>query len=338
MKKVFIIKPMLSLAFFIGCYGCSNNSQIEKHQTKRDNVINVQDKIKEIKTGDVLIGRFNHLSLINNYLIIGDYSTHDKLIHLFNKNNFNYITSTASRGQGPKEITNMGYIGVDEIHHKFYVTDHGKQRILSYELDSVLTDSLYIPTVKTHINNSQFPDRYQYINDTLCIGLFIKPTGNSGYNQFVGQWNMLTGEVKPMKYEHPDIEKKRINLAVSINKKIYIETYFHHDLMSICNLEGDLICNIYGPNWNNKKTNQILHYGNVLVCEEKIFALYLGEDRLSKGLPTKFLVFNLNGDYIKTIETGYQITGFCYDQKNKRLLMSLDDEIQFAYLNLDGII
>lgn len=338
MRNAIIIERFLYLLLFIGCWGCSNAPLAEKHQNKRNNIIKVQSKIKKIEIEEVLIGGFNYLYIIDEYLIIGDYGSQNKLIHLFNKSNFNYITSIASLGQGPKEITNMGYIGIDETHRLFYVTDHGKQKIFSYELDSVLTDSLYLPKVKTNIDKRQFPDRYQYINDTLCIGLFIKPTGNSGYNQFVGQWNMITGEVKPMKYEHPDIEMKRVNLTVSIEKNIYIEAYAHHDLMSICSLEGDLICNIYGSNWDSRKTNKILHYGDIAICGERIFALYLGKDRLSEGLPTQFLVFNLNGDYIETIETGYQIMNFCYDKKENRIIMSLDDEIQFAYLDLDGLI
>jgi hypothetical protein len=46
----------------------------------------------------------------------------------------------------------------------------------------------------------------------------------------------------------------------------------------------------------------------------------------------------MDGNYIKTIETGYRICDFCYDEKNNRVIMNLDNEIQFAYLSLDKIL
>lgn len=60
------------------------------------------------------------------------------------------------------------------------------------------------------MNETLFPSDYQYINDTLSIAALIKPTGTSTFDQFLGKWNMSTGEITPMKYTHPDIKEKRI--------------------------------------------------------------------------------------------------------------------------------
>ena len=54
--------------------------------------------------------------------------------------------------------------------------------------------------------------------------------------------------------------------------------------------------------------------------------------------PTRFFVFGLNGDYLKTLDVGFQIVSFCYDKDCDRIIMNLDDEIQFGYLDLDKII
>lgn len=337
---------LLYLLFIVACWSCTNSSEVEKHQNKRDNIINVRQKIKEIKIEDVLISGSNRLQLMNDYLIISDYNSIDKLIHLFDKNSFNYLTSTTYRGQGPGEIANLGYVAVNEPNRLFYVTDHGKQKIFTYNLDSVLADSLYMPKDKLKMNERQFPSEYQYINDTLCIGRIIEPIGNSDFKPSVAKWNMTTGEIKLMKYEHPEIEKKRISFAVSMAQGIYVECYSYHDLMTICDLNGDLKYNIYGSNWNNRKSNKISYYGNVAFCGDKIWVTYSGEDTFSKdpngriksNNPTMFLVFDINGDYIQTLETGYNITHFCYDKEKNRIIMSLNDEIQFAYLDLDGLI
>ena len=130
------------------------------------------------------------------------------MIHIFDKNDFSYLASTAYVGQRPNEITVMGHIGIDEERHCFYVSDHGKQKIYSYDIDSVFANSDYVPTVKTEMNMTRFSDKYQYINDTLSYALMIEPTSTSTFNQSVAKWNMLSGTFEPMPYQHPDITKK----------------------------------------------------------------------------------------------------------------------------------
>lgn len=325
----------------LACLSCMQQPETEKHQKNRDNIINVHDRVIEIEIEDVLIDEFATLYLISDYLIICDYKSYDKMVHLFDKKSFKYITSTAYRGQGPGEIANIGHTSVNEAERLFYVTDHGKQRIFSYNLDSVLEHPDYMPEVKLKMNERLFPHTYQYINDTLSYGIFIEPIGNSDFRPAVGQWNMQTGDISLMKYTHPEIEKKRITFAVSTDNGIYVECYCHHDLMSICTLDGNLKYNIYGEKWDNRKSNKYMYYGEVAFCKDRIVALYApGIDNFANGgaFPTQFIVYDLNGNYIKTIETGYRVARFCYDKDNHRIFMSMDDDIQFGYLDLTGII
>ena len=129
MKKVLLL---LLIPFFCGC---ANKSGAEKTQNKRNNIISVRGETKEIPIDDVLIGSIARLFLMDNYLIIVDHTSSDKLIHIFTKNDFSYLTSIADVGQGPGEITVMGHIGINEACRKFYVSDHGKQKIFSYDID-----------------------------------------------------------------------------------------------------------------------------------------------------------------------------------------------------------
>jgi hypothetical protein len=62
------------------------------------------------------------------------------------------------------------------------------------------------------------------------------------------------------------------------------------------------------------------------------------DSRSSNRYPTKFLVFNLYGDYIQTPEAECPITAFCCDKENNRIILSMNADIQFGYLNLDEII
>lgn len=340
-------KYILFLLSAIICLSCTQQPATEKHQKNRDNMINVHDRVIEIEMEDVLISAWGHPYMFNEYLIISDYHSYDKLIHLFDKKNFKYITSTAYRGQGPGEIANVGHIEANEAERLFYVTDHGKQRIFSYGIDDVLKNPDYLPEVKVKMNERQFPHTYQYINDTLSYGLIIEPIGNFDFRPVVGQWNMQTGDISIMKYTHPEIKKKRIKFSVSIDNGIYVECYCHHDLMSICTLDGNLKYNIYGEKWDNQKSNKHLYYSDVVFCKDRIVALYApGIDNFinkpngetTGNYPTQFIVFDLDGNYIKTLETGYRIICFCYDEDNNRIILSMDDDIQFGYLDLTGII
>lgn len=321
------------------CSGCTGGSDTEKYQSKRDHVINVRNKVKKIQIEDVLISSLINMYSIDKYLIIVDHKSSDKLIHIFSKADFSHLTSTAYKGQGPDEITMIGHVGIDEARRRFYVSDHGKQCIFDYNLDSLLADPLYLPSVKTRMKERLFPDKYHYINDTLSIARIIAPTGNSGFEEYVAKWNMETGEIVPLQYKHPEIEKRRVSIAVSPANNLYVECYHHHDLFTICSLDGNLRYNIYGSKWDNMKTNNVRFYGSVVFCNNRIVASYsAGEDNFAKdSYPTSLLVFDITGNYIQTLETGYPINHFCYDKENNRIIMNLADEIQFAYLDLEGI-
>ena len=79
MNKLF---PLLLISF---CWSCSESSEVEKYQDERDNIVNVKDKIKEILIEDVLIDSHAGLYTMEDYLLIQDIESYDKLIHLFYK-------------------------------------------------------------------------------------------------------------------------------------------------------------------------------------------------------------------------------------------------------------
>ena len=336
-----VITYFIALLLFLNSCTNTTNKGAEKYQHSRKKVLNVTNDIKEITTEQILLSGWTKVKILNNYLIFYDYNSFDDLVYIFNKDSFDYLTSTAPRGEGPFEITNIGHLAIDETNHNFYITDHGKLKIFSYNIDSILANPIYKPIEKAKITNTAFPNRYYYVNDTLSIGTIIKPTGVSGYNQVIGKWNMQTGDIKEMKYTHPDIEKKRVNIAVSPQNQIYAEAYYHHDLITICDFNGNLLYNIYGPQWDNQKTNRKLYYSNIIFCGDYLVGTFsFGKDNFAKKItyPTTLLVFNKNGDYIKTLEVGYIISDLCYDKYNMRIIMSFYDYIQFGYLDLDGII
>lgn len=331
------MKEYLYLLLVICCLGCTVNDKKGKYQSTRDNVIGVHELVKELPLGELLIGPISRPYICGDYLVIADYRSTDKVVHLLDKNTFAHITSFGQFGPGPSEITRIGGLAWDGDRRNMYITDHGKWSIVSYNLDSVLADSSYVPQVKFKMDKGLFPSNYQYINDTLSFGVFIKPSGPSTFKQIAGKWNIETGEIYPLVYDHPDVKVKRIFLAVSMENSTYVECNNRYDLMSIFNLSGTLKYNIYGPNWDSSGDGKS-HFGGVIFYKDWIIAAYEGEDFKSYGWPTKFHVFTLDGDYIKTLDIGYRISRFCCDEFNDRLIFCFDDEIQYGYLDLKGIL
>ena len=70
-----VMNKLLYLLLIAVCWSCSQDSETEKHQSKRDQVVDVRDKMKEFSTQDVLIGRISRTYLIDNYLIVTDYNS-----------------------------------------------------------------------------------------------------------------------------------------------------------------------------------------------------------------------------------------------------------------------
>ena len=59
-----VMNKLLYLLLIAVCWSCSQDSETEKHQSKRDQVVDVRDKMKEFSTQDVLIGRISRTYLI----------------------------------------------------------------------------------------------------------------------------------------------------------------------------------------------------------------------------------------------------------------------------------
>lgn len=330
MNKIITIFQFFLLILVLSC---SNNKQ-EKYQSSRKNIVNVTNKIVSFETTPVLIGNYPLLYNTSKYLLISDYQSLVEQIHVFNKLDLLYIKSTALRGLGPDEITRIGHVAYDKSKNSFYVSDHGKNKIMSYNIDSIIALNDYRHHVKAKMENKEFPSTYFFVNDSLSYAQIIQPTGNYGYNEILAKWSYVTDKITPL-YQHPKIEKRRVVFTVSLENKLYVECYLYHDLLTICDLDGNLIHNVYGPNWDHKKSNKTIHFSKVIVAKNRIIAAYSGGENFNDDEKTdKLLVFDIKGDYIKTLEIGYRIVDMCFDEENSRIFFSFNDMVQFGYLEI----
>lgn len=337
------MKNLLVVCLVILLGGCTSSNPKELHQGKRNQVVSVQDQVHEIVPDSILISNNYRIYLTDRYLIIEDFKSFDNQIHLFDKKDYRHIVSIAPSGQGPGEIANIGHIAYHPQRNEIYVSDHGKQCVFNYHLDSILTNPSYMPTVQLRMDASNFPSEYYLLNDTLCIARLIQPIGNNDFDPMIARWNMQTGEFTPFSVRNEEMGKRRLTIAVDAEKDLCMECYSNYDLINLYHTDGQLIRSIYGPLWGEPQQSRF--FGYAAICKDYFVVIYTSEacweenHRQHVGKrSTQLMVFDLDGNYLKTLETNYNINHVCYDPTMDRLILGFDDEIQLGYLDMKGIV
>ena len=313
-----------------------DDKQTDVYQTRRDNVVNV--KLEKLDFGDdILMGRGTRIYVLDDFLEFSDYSSSEKMIHLLDKSTLSYVASIGDLGQGPGEIISLGQVMQNERKDKLYVSDLGHLCIYSYDIDSLKKDEDYKPYVKYHMQRDMIPTYLTFVSDTLCFATYVQYIDNKTTRRVSGKWNMKTNEVKLMDYIQPDVKNYQTNYAYSKKHNLFVEAHGRADLISIFDSSFNLKHNVYGPDWDDGD-DQKLNFFPTVICNGYIISAYSGSSYRDYMLPTKLLVFKMNGDYVKTLETGCKIHFMSADEDNERLFLSLDEEFQFAYLDLKGIL
>lgn len=335
------MRDFLFLLLFCLACGCSTRPGIDKHVHHADNVVDVKELVKEIVIDTPLVGGAARPYVLGDYFILADGRSSENQVLVFDKKDFSYVAGAGQPGMGPNEITNLGELMTDAVHRRLYVADYGKMQLLGYDLDSILTHSADAPAYRLEMGKGATPVMLAYVNDTLCYACSITVEPGKHFQQSVVAWNVVTGEMHPLISGHPEIERQRIRYAVSMENDLIAVSYDHHDLLATYDLRGNLKHYVYGPHWDNATSNAtVYYYGSIVICKDRIVVGYSGERTPDIGGigVSKLLVYDLEGNYIRTLNVGYNIGVFCYDPTYNRIIMVLDDEIQFAYLNLDNLL
>lgn len=328
---------LLLFAVSVLALGCQNRNSIEQTQKSRDNVVIVKDNIKYFEPDSVLISDFSYIKVLGDYVVIPDLNSSEKLVHIFEKNTLSYIASTGDLGQGPGEIASIAAIAYDIENDCLQVVDYGSKNIYNFNVDSVKMNPCYLPTIKQKLRNDVFTYEYHFLNDTLCYGSFIIYNGYRSNDMKIGKWNMLTGDVQLHQAEHPATSENIVQYDYSNKHDLIVECSNNYDLINSFDSDLNLKKRIYGPEWEENGDNK-QHFLSVVIYKDWIIASYDGKDRQTDSMPTICHVFDLEGNYIKTLDIGYKIWRMSVDEDNARLYFSFQDEFQFGYLDLKGIL
>lgn len=342
MKKIGLY---LLILFQILVLSCKSNavSETEISQYERNNISEISDNIVDIEP-TIVFGKCD-LNIIDDILVVRErYPLGEKGIHLFDKNSFKYLTSTGIIGRGPGEIANPGPVTTDKKRKCFWTPDHSKRVMYKFPLDSVLNYEMFKPSEKHELNRELFLERFGFLNDSIAIGKAVHMTSNSSFEIVMAKLNLNNNVLQRFGYEHPEATGRRSNsfFNLSVKDNIYVSCYLLCDLITICDLDGNLKYNIYGPGWFNGENDGNNYFFNVDFYKDRIFASYSGEygtiiegnTKRGKG-PSRLIVFDLDGNYLETIETGFEFSDFCIDEDNDRVLFYFIDRSEaFGYINI----
>ncbi len=342
MKNAFLFNCLL-IFLTVACK-TNNDGKTEILQKHRNKIINVGDKIIDIKP-EILFGN-SVLYIIDDILIVNEVSPQgEKGIHLFNKNTFKYISSTGIIGRGPGEIAGLGGIGIDRKNRILWVQDFGNKVMWKFPLDSILNNEKYKPKIKLELNYDSFIERFDFLNDSIVLGVAVQILPNYSFVKSMSKFNLNNSVIEKYGYAHPKAVGKNSSsvFALSIENNFYVNCYYYNDLLTICDLNGNLRHNIYGPEGLNNKDNINSYFFGVDLFGKNIITSYIGDVGLindengPKGnTPSKFIVFDMEGNYKKTIETDYKFTYFCVDEENKRIFVYFNSRVEaLGYFNLD---
>lgn len=335
------MKRLLALSFLLviiltSCFRNSDGST-EKPRTSRDKTENVGQQIIDIRT-DLVLGPNLAIYLIDDVIVVLDTRSNDYGIHLFERESLKYLTSTGKTGRGPGEIVRYGHITPCKNKRSFWISDYGKMVFWEFLIDSIFLDQNYLPSMVFPMQNDFFLTRFGFLNDSCILGKAASVKSTNSFEEVTIKLNLNSQESEIFGYTHPSAvgRESLSSFKLSPDGEFYANGYMYIDLLSICEIDGSLRSNIYGPEWKETSDRRRSYYSQVDIANNKIFAGYTGDfsldlneyKRLESNFPTKLLVFNNNGDYINTYETENPFFQFCVDPKYHRVI--------FCFTNRDN--
>ncbi len=338
MKRSYYVLLILLL---ISC----QDQTIKKFNLSRAEVIDVSSTITDLETEQLIASPL--LAISGDYLFVTDLTPNfEKGIYLFDKNTLAYLGSTGILGEGPGQITRYGEVSVTPSGKEFWMPDFAKIKMFKFDIDSVLMDENYFPTVSKPFAYDFFHSRFKFISDSVAYGTGLEVLSPSTFRASLGKWNINTGEIEKFGEEHPSLIGKRTNAYFDYSYKHIIMALSHinHDILTLYNADGTIKYHILGEKEFDNENRKLKFFGGVHIGDERIFTSYLGGEKVEMDennnpkflFGSKLLVFDLDGNLSKVIETGHEIRYFVVDDGNKRVICYfLDREVPLGYFSYE---
>ena len=338
------MRHTLYFLFVLILFGCQDKT-IKNFKVSSEEVIDVSSKITDLETEQIIANPL--LTISGDFLVVTDANaSFEKGIHLFDKNTLAYLGSTGIMGEGPGQISRYGEVAVTPNGKEFWMPDFEKLKLFKFDIDSVLMDDEYLPTVSKPFAYDFFLSRMKFISDSVALGTGLEVLSPSTFRTSLGRWNINAGTIEKFGDEHPQLINERTNAFFDYSYKHNLMALAHinHDILAIYNADGSIKFHLLGEKEFENDNRKLKFFGEVHIGDEWIVTSYLGsegfileENQQPKSVgKSKLLLFDLEGNLSKVIETGSEIRYFAVDDENKRVLCYfLDREVPLGYFSLE---
>src|SRR5690606_36779376 len=160
------------------------------------------------------------------------------------------------------------------------VPDHGKQMLMKFPLDSVLSDPEFKPTDGLSLSNELFIERFEFLSDSTVLGKAVQVLSSNSYQMVMAKLNTKNNTIEKYGYEHPDATGKKSNSYFALSKEgnFYVNAHVYCDLLTICDLHGDLKYNVLGPDGLENKEFRKTYFTGIDLMNGFIVTSYIGAD------------------------------------------------------------
>jgi len=286
------------------------------------------------------------ICLIDSLIILKNPKATDKVYHIYNKKDFNYITSFCRIGHGEGEFISPANIAFNHKTRSIWVLDYGNTKFWEFPLDSILTNYNYLPERFIQLPMSLMPiGGMEWIKDTI-----LAITGTTGdallylYNEkgkFIGEYGK-----KVIKREKSwrDISYAMVSdFRFMYNEKRdeLVAVHKHYDLISFYK-NGKHKLSVRGPIFLKPKfefIGDVIKYGNTdtytaYYCPYQ-YKNYILVDFVGKGhtymngrlfpldYPKHIFVFDWEGNVIARLNTDRELGFYCIDE-NEKMIYAID--------------
>ena len=343
MKKVsdsiYIVAALLTLTIATACSNRTSNSRLDG-----EIIEDISELIKSFDTDATPIGAWGDIKSEGKWIFINNPQSIDTIVSVFDAKSLRWEGNIAKSGPGPDEIISPGTVVYDNERDDMIIFDYGQLKVKAFNVDSALKQEYYSPHVIQHIPSGQFPSRYVRVNDSIGFARMItlpkNPKKNRGYTQSLCRYNLSTGEMK--EFSTADRQEGLMTLfGINPELKLLVECAINNDLLTIYDFDGNKLKEIPGPEYNNDEIDkQKIYFRQVVVTQDNILALYSGsDDRKINAYGRYIQVYDIDGNYIKTLDSGKLISSMDYDKNTGRLLMRFNDpDIQLGYVDLNKVL
>ncbi|MCM1390746.1 MAG: hypothetical protein NC216_10455 [Bacteroides sp.] len=328
--------PILSIFLYMVISSCQsgNHGVTEHHERKRDNIIDVlhiisiDDKLPEIHA-------VTSMYICGDTLLFRDAMSRGLVFTAYDIKRDSVIGQFGKFGNGPGEIANFGAVFYDPETQNLYGANANQGKIVGFHLPEAIPNPTYDAFEKCKMDfqngNNAILSPY-FINDTTVICcVYIPDKETRGIISRIGKLNLRDSRVDIIDSTKA-IAKSRCHIAVSPEKNVVLSVDNNHDLIKIFNTEGKPLSYIYGPDYEADPPRGKRFFSDLQISGNKMLATYSGEH--TRNSDKNIMIFDLDGNYLKTLRFPYSINSFVYHPGTDRLYLNTDGETQFGYINL----